>query len=62
MLARLRLRLGDFAAERATSHMLGRLLDELPQHHAERAPLTAWLDAVVDRYSEEQPRPLAHAG
>jgi hypothetical protein len=29
--------------------MLGRLLDELPQHHAERAPLTAWLDAVVDR-------------
>jgi hypothetical protein len=62
MLARLRLRLGDFAAERATSHMLGRLLDELPRHDAERAPLTAWLDAVVDRYSEEQPRPLAHAG
>jgi hypothetical protein len=56
VLARLRLRLGDFAAERATSHLLGRLLDELPGHDPERAPLTRWLDAVVDRYSEEHAR------
>jgi hypothetical protein len=56
VLARLRLRLGHFAAERATSHVLGRILDELPGHDPEREPLTLWLDAVVDRYSEEHTR------
>ena len=61
VLARLRLRLGDFAAERATSRVLGRVLDELPGHDPERAPLNHWLDAVVDRYSDEQPRSLADA-
>jgi len=58
VLARLRLRLGDFAAERATSQMVGRVLDELPGHDPERAPLTLWLDTVVDAYSEEQTRVL----
>jgi hypothetical protein len=62
VLARLRLRLGDFGVERATSHVLGRVLDELPRHDPEREPLTRWLDAVVDRYSEERMRPLAYAG
>ncbi len=56
VLARLRLRIGDFAAERATSQIVGRVLDELPGHDPERAPLPLWLDAVVDRYSEEQTR------
>jgi hypothetical protein len=56
VLTRLRLRLGDFAAERATSHVLGRVLDELPAHDPERMPLTVWLDTVVDRYSEEYTR------
>ncbi len=56
LLARLRWRLGDFAAERATSHALGRVLDELPGHDPEHMPLAVWLDAVVDRYSEEQAR------
>ena len=56
VLAKLRLGLGDFAAERATSHMLGRILDELPGHDPEREPLTVWLDAVVGRYCAEQTR------
>ena len=56
VLARLRLGLGDFAAERATSHVLGRILDELPGHDPEREPLTLWLDAVVGRYCDEQTR------
>jgi hypothetical protein len=54
MLARLGLRIGDRPAERSTSHLLGRMLDELPTHDPERAPLTHWLDAVVDRYGEEE--------
>ena len=56
VLARLRLGLGDFAAERATSHVLGRILDELPGHDPEREPLTFWLDAVVDRYCDDHTR------
>ena len=56
VLAKLRLGLGDFAAERATSHMLGRILDELPGHDPEREPLTVWLDAVVDRYCDDHRR------
>jgi hypothetical protein len=54
VLARLRFGLGDFAAtERATSHVLGRILDELPGHDPERERLTVWLDAVVDRYCDD---------
>jgi hypothetical protein len=56
VLARLRIGLGDFAAERATSHVLGRILDELPGHDPEREPLTLWLDAVVDRYCDDHNR------
>lgn len=51
VLARLRLRLGDLAAEGAARGVLGRILDELPDYEPEREPLTAWLDAVVDRYA-----------
>jgi hypothetical protein len=54
MLARLRLAIGVFAAERATSQMLGRVLDELPGYDAERQPLNAWLDRVVDRFCAER--------
>ena len=57
VLARVRFGLGDFAAtERATSHVLGRILDELPGHEPEREPLTVWLDAVVDRYCDDYRR------
>jgi hypothetical protein len=50
VLARLRLAIGVFAAERATSELLGCVLDELPGYDAAREPLSAWLDRVVDRY------------
>jgi hypothetical protein len=52
--ARLRLAIGVFAAERAMSQVLGRLLDELPTYDPEREPLNAWLDVLVDRYSAER--------
>jgi hypothetical protein len=52
--ARLRLRLGPYAAEGATSHVLGRVLDELPGYDAGREPLNRWLDTVVDRYADER--------
>lgn len=54
VLARLRLAIGVFAAERATSRLLGRVLDELPGYDPERQPLTDWLDVVVDRYCAER--------
>jgi hypothetical protein len=53
VLTRLRLNLGVFAAERATSEMLGRVLDELPGYDP-RLPLSGWLDRVVDRFCAEQ--------
>ena len=56
VLARVRLRLGEHAAEGAARGMLGRILDELPSYQAERESLSAWLDAVVDRYAEDQLR------
>ena len=51
VMARLRLQVGPFAAERATSRLMGRILDELPQYDAQREPLSHWLDAVVDRFA-----------
>lgn len=54
VLARLRLAIGVFAAERATSQVLGRLLDELPAYDPARQPLSEWLDVVVDRYCAER--------
>jgi hypothetical protein len=51
---RLRMAIGVFAAERATSRLLGRLLDELPGYDPEREPLTVWLDVVVDRFCAER--------
>jgi hypothetical protein len=56
VLARLRLRLGQVAGEHAAREMLGRILDELSGYQAEREPLAAWLDAVVDRYAEDRSR------
>ena len=54
--ARVGLRLGEHAAEGAACGMLGRILDELPGYRAERESLSAWLDAVVDRYAEDRLR------
>ena len=54
VLVRLRLAIGVFAAERATSEVLGRVLDELPAYNTARQPLSAWLDRVVDRYCAER--------
>ena len=54
---RLRAWLGEFAAAQATPEMLGRILDELDRYDPERQPLTAWLDAVVDRYAEDRAEP-----
>ena len=54
VLARLRLAIGVFAAERATSQLLGRMLDELPGYDPEREPLSTWLDVVVDRFCAER--------
>ena len=59
VLARLRLRLGQLAAEDAAHHILGRILDELSGYQTEQEPLTAWLDAVVDRYAEDHSRRLS---
>ena len=56
VLARLRPRLGQVAVEHAGREMLGRILDELSGYQAEREPLAAWLDAVVDRYAEDRSR------
>ena len=54
VLARLRLAIGVFAAERATGQLRGRLLAELPNYDPQRQPLGAWVDVVVDRYCAEQ--------
>jgi hypothetical protein len=54
VLARLRFAIGHFAAERETSQVLGRVLDELPGYDPERQPLSEWLDVVVDRYCAER--------
>ena len=51
-----RLRLGEYPAEDVARGMLGRILDELPSYQAERESLSAWLDAVVDRYAGDQRR------
>ena len=53
MLTRLRLAIGVFAAERETSAMLGRMLDELPNYAGDQE-LERWLDRVVDRFCAER--------
>jgi hypothetical protein len=53
MLTRLRLAIGVFAAERATSEMLGRVLDELPGY-VPGTSLDGWLDRVVDRFCAQR--------
>ena len=53
VLTRLRSALGVFAAEQATSEMLGRVLDELPGYDAGQ-PLSDWLDRVVDRFCADR--------
>ena len=54
VLARLRLAIGVFAAERATGQVRRRVLAELPAYDPQRQPLSSWLDVVVDRYCAEQ--------
>jgi hypothetical protein len=51
VMARLRLQVGPFVAERAMSRLMGRILDELPDYDPQRELLSHWLDAVVDRYA-----------
>src|SRR5829696_1023252 len=46
VMARLRLQVGPFAAECATSRLMGRILDDLPEYDAQREPLSHWLDGV----------------
>ena len=48
---RLRLQVGAYLVEGHTSHVLGRILDELPTYDAGRSPLASWLDQVVDGYA-----------
>jgi hypothetical protein len=50
-MTRLRLLVGRRRAERSTSQVLGRILDELPAYDAEDEPLEEWLDDVVDRFA-----------
>jgi hypothetical protein len=54
---RLRVRLGDAAAEAAAGETLGRILDELDGYDSRTQPLAAWLDGVVDRYGAERAAP-----
>ena len=53
VLTRLRMAIGVFAAERETSAMLGRMLDELPGYDRGQE-LERWLDRVVDRFCAER--------
>jgi hypothetical protein len=56
VLARVRLRLGEVAAQNEASRVLGCLLDELPGYEPGREPLSSWLDTVVDRYADAELR------
>ena len=51
--ARLQLRLGDVAAEKAAGNVLGHILDELDGYDEEQ-PLLAWIDDLVDRSAVER--------
>ena len=54
VLTRLRSAIGVFAAERATSAILGRVLDELPGYLPDEQSFEDWLDRVVDRFCAER--------
>ena len=51
VMARLRLQVGRRRADRSTSQVLGRILDELPAYDPLDEPLEEWLDEVVDRFA-----------
>jgi hypothetical protein len=51
VMTRLRLHVGRRRAERSTSQVLGRILDELPTYDPFDEPLEEWLDDVVDRFA-----------
>lgn len=51
VMTRLRLLVGRRRAERSTSQVLGRILDELPAYDPLDEPLEEWLDDVVDRFA-----------
>lgn len=61
VLARLRSRLGDLAAEAATAEVLGLILDALGQYDPVQQPPVAWLDEIVDRYVDERAQIRASA-
>ena len=52
---RLRLRIGDVAAETAARDVLGHILDELDGYD-QAQPLLVWLDDLVDRYDDHRAR------
>ena len=51
VMARLRLQVGRRRADRSTSQVLGRILDELPGYDPQDEPLQEWLDDVVDHFA-----------
>ena len=51
VMTRLRLLVGRRRADRSTSQVLGRILDELPAYDPQDEPLEEWLDDVVDRFA-----------
>jgi hypothetical protein len=51
VMTRLRSHVGRRRAERSTSRVLGRILDELPTYDPQDEPLEEWLDDVVDRFA-----------
>ena len=51
VMTRLRLLVGRRRAERSTSQVLGRILDELPAYDPDDELLDEWLDDVVDRFA-----------
>ena len=51
VMTRLRLHVGRRRADRSTSQVLGRILDELPTYDPQDEPLEDWLDDVVDGFA-----------
>jgi hypothetical protein len=51
VMMRLQLHVGRRRADRSTSQVLGRILDELPAYDPQVEPLQEWLDDVVDRFA-----------
>jgi len=52
-LARLARHLGHTPNAQIAQTLLGRILDELPGYHVTQAPLSTWLDDIIDRFALE---------